>query len=99
MQPRGGVPRVKQVVRERDPVARGDGQDLVLDVAEECGVCEAVGRARKELGGVEGPLVLVVTVAEEECASGVRSWTSEPNMLPLIGVSVFSLLHERACGS
>ena len=45
----------------------------MLDVAEECGVCEAVGRARKELGGVEGPLVLVVMVAEEERASGVRS--------------------------
>ena len=42
----------------------------MLDVAEECGVCEAVGRACKELGGVEGPLVLVV--AEDERATGVR---------------------------
>ena len=70
MQPCGGVQRVKQVVRERDPVARGDGQDLVLDVAEECGICDAVRRVRKKIGGVEGQLVLVV--AEDERAARVR---------------------------
>ena len=75
MQPRGGVPRVKQVVRERDPVARGDGQDLVLDVAEEGDKGDArVGshlRVVEDGGRVERPFSSLVP--EDERAALVRS--------------------------
>ena len=51
-------------------MAGDDWSDLVLDVAEERRICDAVRRVRKKIGGVERPLVLVM--AEDERAAGVR---------------------------
>lgn len=63
-----------QVVCDRHAMAGGDGRDLVLDIAEERGICEKRVLRRvlgDRLGGVEVPFGTAVT--QQKCTSFVRS--------------------------
>ncbi len=73
-----------------------DRGNFVLNVAEERGVREAVGRASEELGRVEGPLVLMV--AEDERPAGVRGGEHDDERAKHVAVCrcICVRLEERA---